>query len=87
MRNWAVSSTNEAYLDEIRSTHSVEQLPTYDINANLIAPLDYKEKLAGSIAQICFSIVHFNIKQKKIFMLTSKTSLSFDLPHPSLLQV
>ena len=67
MRNWAVSSTNEAYLDEIRSTHSVEQLPAYDINTNLIVPLDYKEKLAGSIARICFSIVHFNIKQKQVF--------------------
>ena len=67
MRNWAVLSTNKAYLDEIRSTHSVEQLPTYDINANLIVPLDYEEKLAGSIARICFSIVHFNIKQKNIF--------------------
>ena len=67
MRNWAVLSTNKAYLDEIRSTHSVEQLPTYDINANLIAPLDYEEKLAGSIARICFSIIHFNIKQKNIF--------------------
>ena len=67
MQNWAVSSANETYLDEIKATHTVEQLPAYDINANLIAPLDYEEKLAGSIARICFSIVHFNIKQKHVF--------------------
>ena len=67
MHNWAVSNTNEAYLDEIKTTHTVEQLPAYDINGNLIAPLDYEEKLAGSIARICFSVAHFHIKQKHIY--------------------
>ena len=67
MNNWSVSSANEPYLDEIKSTHTVEQLPAYDIYRNLIAPVDYEEKIAGSVARVCFSIVHFNIKQKHVF--------------------
>ena len=84
MNNWTVSSANEAYLDEIKSTHAVEQLPAYDIYGNLIAPVDYKEKIAGSIAHVCFSIVHFNINKNMFSMPTSKISPSFDHPLPSL---
>ena len=41
MHNWTVSTANKCYLDEIKSTHTVEQLPTYDI----IAPLIMKKYL------------------------------------------
>jgi hypothetical protein len=42
-------------------------MPAYDIKNNPINPSDYEEKLAGSIARVCFSIVHFYIRERHIF--------------------
>jgi hypothetical protein len=58
---------NQQFLDAIKSSHNVRQLPAYDIRGNLIRPFDYEEKLAGAIVRVCFSIVHYLIKQKHIF--------------------
>jgi hypothetical protein len=63
---------NEPYLDDIKTTHDVQQLPAYDIRNNAINPSDYEEKLAGAVARVCFSIVHFVIKQRHIFNATVK---------------
>jgi hypothetical protein len=65
--NWPVPSSNECHLDEIKTSHNVQQLPAYNVRGNLIDPLHYEEKLAGSIAHVCFSIAHFFIKQKHVF--------------------
>jgi hypothetical protein len=65
--NWPVSLSNEPYLDAIKSTHNVQRLPAYDIKGDLIHPFDYEEKLAGAIARVCFSIVHFVVRQKHIY--------------------
>lgn len=65
--DWPVSHANKIHLDEIKSTHDVQELPAYDVKNNLIHPSDYEEKIAGSIARVCFSIVHFEIKQRHIF--------------------
>lgn len=67
MNNWPVSPANETYLNEIKASHDVQQLDAYDVNNNIISPFDYEEKLAGAIARICFSIIHFSIKEKHVF--------------------
>ena len=67
MKNWPVSPANEVYLDEIKSSHDVQQLDAYDVKSELIHPSDYEEKLAGAIARVCFSILHFTIKEKHVF--------------------
>jgi hypothetical protein len=59
--------TNEISLDSLKSTHDVHQIPAYDIRGNIIHPLEYEEKLAGAICRVCFSIVHYLIKQRHIF--------------------
>jgi hypothetical protein len=65
--NWPVPLTNEDSLEAIKPTHNVQRLPAYDVKGQLIHPLDYEEKLAGAIARVCFSIVHFTVKQRHIF--------------------
>lgn len=65
--NWPVSLSNEPYLEEIKTSHIVQPLPAYDIRGDIISPLEYEEKLAGAIVRVCFSFVHFQIKQKHIF--------------------
>lgn len=65
--NWPVNVNNELHLDDLKSTHNVRQLPAYDIRGNLINPSEYEEKLAGAIARVCFTLVHFTIKQKHVF--------------------
>ena len=82
MHNWAVPTTNEAYLDEIKSTHTVEQLPMISIEISLPPLIMKKNSQAPSLESS--SIAHFNIKQKHIFNAYVKDSLLFDLPHPSL---
>jgi hypothetical protein len=67
IHDWPVSEANEVHLDAIKASHDVQQLPTYDVKNNLIHPSDYEEKIAGAIARVCFSIIHFNIKQRHIF--------------------
>ena len=54
-----------AHLDAIKDTHNVEPLPAYDVDDTLIHPY-YEATLAGAITQVCFSLVHFIIKQKHI---------------------
>jgi hypothetical protein len=56
-----------SYLDEIKSSHKIHRLPAYDIHGHLIQPMEYEEKLAGAIARVCFTLVHFTIKQRHIF--------------------
>ena len=65
MKNWPVPLGNQPYLDEIKDTHNVQQLPAYNIRGDLIHPFNYEEKLAGAIIQVCFTIVHFHIKQQR----------------------
>ena len=67
INNWPVPLSNEPYLDDIKSTHEVQQIPAYDIRSNSIHPTEYEEKLGGAIARVCFSLVHFVIKQKHVF--------------------
>jgi hypothetical protein len=67
INNWPVSSSNVSYLEEIQDSHNVRRLPAYDIHGRLIQPSQYEEKLAGAIARVCFTLVHFSIKQKHIF--------------------
>ena len=67
INNWPVSPANNIALEDIKSSHDVQQIPAYDIHGNLISPSDYEEKLAGAIAHICLSINHFLIKPKHVF--------------------
>jgi hypothetical protein len=62
-----VSFANECYLEEIKSTHDVQQLPAYDVRGRIIHPSEYEEKIAGSICRVCFTIAHFVIRQKHVF--------------------
>jgi hypothetical protein len=57
------------YLDSIKSTHIVHRIPAYDVKDDLVLPSEYQDKLAGSIAEVCFSIVHYHIRQaqKNVF--------------------
>jgi hypothetical protein len=55
------------YLEEIKPSFNVRQLPAYDIRGKLIHPFAYKEKLVGAIVHVCFSLIHFVIKQKHIY--------------------
>ena len=66
---WPVSSINQSYLDDIKATHVVHRIPAYDIRNQIIAPDKYQDKLAGSIVEVYFSLVHFFIRQsqKNIF--------------------
>jgi hypothetical protein len=50
----------------LMTTHNIQPIPAYDIRGDLIHPSEYEEKLAGTIARVCFSIVHYNVKQKNI---------------------
>ena len=67
INNWPVPLANESYLEDIKTTHDVQQIPAFDIRNESIHPSDYEEKLAGAIARVCFSITHFIIKQKHVF--------------------
>ena len=67
IHNWPIPVTNEPYLKSIRNSHKVNQLPAYDIRGNPIHPKEYEEKLAGAIARVCFTLLHFIIKQKHVF--------------------
>ena len=51
----------------IKDSYEVNQLPAYDIRGDSIYPGDYEEKLAGAIVRVCFTIVHYDIKQKHVF--------------------
>ena len=67
--NWPVQSSNELYLNALKSSqlHAINQLPAYDIKNKLIHPSEYEEKLAGAIARVCFSIIHYTIKQRHVY--------------------
>jgi hypothetical protein len=67
IENWPVHGNNEVLLNAMKSSHSLHQLPAYNVNSDAIDPQQYEEKLAGAIAQVCFSIIHFFMKQKHIF--------------------
>ena len=67
IHNWPIPVTNEPYLESIKNSHEVNQLPAYDIRGNPIHPKEYEEKLAGAIARVCFTLLHFIIKQKHVF--------------------
>jgi len=67
INNWPVSSPNEIHLHSIKDNYDVQQLPAYDVRNNLIHPSHYEEKLAGCTARVCFSIMHYLIKQKHVF--------------------
>ena len=67
INNWPVNENNQVFLNAIKSSHMVRQLPAYDIKGNLINPIDYEEKLGGAITQVCFLIFYFLVKQKHIF--------------------
>jgi hypothetical protein len=55
------------YLEEIKPSFNVRQLPAYDIRGKLIHPSAYEEKLTGTIIHVCFPLIHFVIKQKHIY--------------------
>lgn len=67
IENWPVGSANNVHLDAIKASHVVDPLPVFDVNGHHIDPSEYEEKLAGAITWVCFSIMHFLIKQKHIF--------------------
>jgi hypothetical protein len=67
INDWPVPLANEFELDNIKSSHDVQQLPAYDIRGDPIHPSQYEEKLAGAIARVCFTLIHFDIKQKHVF--------------------
>jgi hypothetical protein len=67
INDWPLNASNKSYLNAMKSLHSICPIPPYDIRGHLISPLDYEEKLTGSIAHVCFSIVHFVIRQKHIY--------------------
>lgn len=56
--NWPVTATNETFLDTIKLTHDVHQIPAYNVKGILIHPSDYENELAGDIARVCLSIVY-----------------------------
>ena len=64
---WPVDSSNILHLDAIKASHIVQPLPAFDIGGYRIHPSDYEEKLAGAIACVYFTIVHFLFKQKHVF--------------------
>jgi hypothetical protein len=65
--NWPVSLQNKMYLKKIKPFFNVCQLPAYDIREKLIHLSAYEEKLVGAIVHVCFSLIHFVIKQKHIY--------------------
>lgn len=65
--NWPVASFNDTHLDAIKTSHVVQHLPAFDIRNDHIHPSEYEEKLARAIACVCFTMVHFCIKQKHVF--------------------
>ena len=67
INNWPVPLANEPYLEDIKSTHDVQQIPAFDIRNESVHPSEYEEKLAGAIARVCFLITHFIIKQKHVY--------------------
>lgn len=67
INEWPINANNEPYLDAIKLSHTVFPIPAYDIKGALISPSDYEEKLGGAIAHVCFSIVHFFIRQRHIY--------------------
>lgn len=69
INDWPVSSASQPCLDDIKTSHIINQIPAYDIRDIPIAPTDYQEKLAGSIVEVYFMMAHFHIQQsqKNIF--------------------
>ena len=67
IHDWPVSMRNQSDLDTIKSTHSVRQIPAYDVRENSINPIEYEEKLAGAICRVCFVLTHYLIKPRHFF--------------------
>jgi hypothetical protein len=69
IKDWPVSISNRPFLNNVKSSHVVRRIPAFDIRNEAISPSDYQDKLAGSIVQVCFALVHYHIRQsqKNIF--------------------
>lgn len=70
------SAYNEPYLDSLKLSDILQQLPAYDIRGDLIQPSDYEEKLAGAISQVCFSVIHY--LENKFFTESCKVAKKLD---------
>ncbi|KAJ7928014.1 hypothetical protein B0H13DRAFT_1014234 [Mycena leptocephala] len=49
------------------ATHRVNYLPAYNAIGNLIYPDDYEAQLRGALAQVRFTLSHWNIRQQDVF--------------------
>ena len=66
IRNWPTNSPVAAEaLERIYDTHCVFPLKAYDINGDLILPLEYKTKLRNALVRIEFTMSHWVIRKKK----------------------
>ena len=63
MANWPVKSYEaEVERNKMLSTHRPIPLPAYDTDGHLIPPDECKDKLAGAIARVTFTMNHWFIE-------------------------
>ena len=63
MATWPVKSYEaDIERNKLLSTHRPIPLPAYDINGHLIPPEECKDKLAGAIARVTFTLSHWYIE-------------------------
>jgi len=63
MATWPVKSYEaDIEREKLISTHRPIPLPAYDINGQLIPPDECKDKLAGAIARVTFTMNHWFIE-------------------------
>lgn len=65
MANWPVSPANSNQMDSLRTSHYVNPIPAYDVDGNLIRPLDYERKLKGALLEIEFTLSRSYFKERE----------------------
>ncbi|KAJ6559053.1 hypothetical protein DFH09DRAFT_1161711 [Mycena vulgaris] len=59
-----ISDEARKALAEMKSTHRAIRLVAYDVHGHIIPPSHYETQLPGALAQIKFTLSHWNIKQR-----------------------
>lgn len=82
IRSWPADSDWHKVADRFDHTHSINPLPAFDDNYDLIFPKSYESKLLGAIVHARFTLSRFDIKGNQVFV-ANIVELQVLIPPPS----
>lgn len=73
MSDWPVGDRSKEKLTELvaANTHTIQPLPAYDIDGNIISPDHYETKLRGATVLVAMAFTHRYIKKNKRHVFTA----------------